>query len=57
MNLPTVESEHVEYWTIRIRDKFRPEGEEWYERFYSKESAENKIEDLVRKKLAIREAR
>jgi hypothetical protein len=52
--LPTVEAVEVHYWTVVIRDEFRPHGEEYPVRHATKEEAEQHVQRFVDKKLATR---
>lgn len=54
MKRSTAEVEHQNYWTLRIRDEYRPDGEEWYKRFETKEQAEEELEKLIRRQLVTR---
>ncbi len=50
--LPEVEVKEVHYWAVVIYDEHRPLGEEWPDRFETKEAADAKVQHLVDIKLA-----
>ena len=49
--LPEMEVVEVHYWTVLIKDEFRPKGEEWPYRYADKETAEKQLQHFRDKKL------
>lgn len=54
MKLPEMEVQEVHYWAVVIHDEFRPAGEEWPERFETKEAADAKLQRFIDIRLATR---
>lgn len=52
MKLPTVQVVEVHYWAVLIKDEYRPDGEEYPERYCTKPEAYKKAQRLVDKQLA-----
>jgi hypothetical protein len=47
VKLPEVEVKEIHYWAVVIYDEHRPLGEEWPDRFETKEAADAKVQRLV----------
>jgi len=52
VTLPTVEVVEVHYWAVLMRDKDRPDGEEYPTRYATQQEAEAKAQRFVDRGLA-----